>query len=101
MFTCLLVYLFTLSINPLQAAQTASARIGINGAAAKVAAVLQSKGFIITGVETGKRSDRANTIIVTDSSNVNWFYGMPFECIIMDGGQPRQAIVYIGRDYND
>ncbi len=74
---------------------------GINGAAAKVAAVLQSKGFIITGVETGKRSDRANTIIVTDSSNVNWFYGMPFECIIMDGGQPRQAIVYIGRDYND
>lgn len=72
---------------------------GINGAAAKVAAVLQSKGFIITGVETGKRSDRTNTIIVTDSSNVNWFYGMPFECIIMDGGQPRQAIVYIGRDY--
>ena len=34
MFTCLLVYLFTLSINPLQAAQTASARVGVDGAAA-------------------------------------------------------------------
>lgn len=72
---------------------------GINGAGAKVAGVLMSKGFTVTGVETGKRSDRQNTIIVTDDSNTNWFYGMPFKCTIMDGGEPRQAVVYIGLDY--
>lgn len=74
---------------------------GINGAGAKVAGVLMSKGFTVTGVETGKRSDRQNTIIVTDDSNTNWFYGMPFKCTIMDGGEPRQAVVYIGLDYSE
>lgn len=72
---------------------------GINGAAAQVADVLRGKGFTVTGVETGKRSDRTKTIIVTDSSNTNWFYGMPFTCTIMDGGEPRQAVIYIGTDY--
>lgn len=74
---------------------------GINGAGARVADILRNKGFTVTGVETGNRSDRANTIIVTDSSNTNWFYGMPFQCTIMDGGEPRQAVVYIGLDYSE
>lgn len=74
---------------------------GINGAGARVADILRTKGFTVTGVETGNRSDRENTIIVTDSSNTNWFYGMPFQCTIMDGGEPRQAVVYIGLDYGE
>ncbi len=72
---------------------------GINGAAARLAEGLRAKGFNVTGVDTGKRSDRSHTIIVTDSSNTEWFYGMPFSCTIMDGGEPNEAIVYIGQDY--
>ena len=72
---------------------------GINGAAARMADKLRAKGFNVTGVDTGRKSDRAHTIIVTDSSNTDWFYGMPFECTIMDGGEPNEAVIYIGKDY--
>ena len=72
---------------------------GINGAAARMADKLRAKGFNVTGVDTGRKSDRAHTIIVTDSSNTDWFYGMPFACTIMDGGEPNEAVIYIGRDY--
>ena len=72
---------------------------GINGAAARLAERLRDKGFNVTGVDTGRRSDRAHTIIVTDSSNTEWFYGMPFSCTIMDGGEPNEAVIYIGQDY--
>lgn len=72
---------------------------GINGAAARMADKLRSKGFNVTGVDTGRKSDRAHTIIVTDSSNTDWFYGMPFACTIMDGGEPNEAVIYIGQDY--
>lgn len=72
---------------------------GVNGAGAKMAARLQAKGFNVTGVDTGRNSDREHTIIVTDSSNTEWFYGMPFQCTIMDGGEPQEAVVYIGKDY--
>lgn len=72
---------------------------GINGAAARMADKLRAKGFNVTGVDTGRKSDRAHTIIVTDSSNTDWFYGMPFACTIMDGGQPNEAVIYIGQDY--
>lgn len=72
---------------------------GINGAGAKMAARLQAKGFNVTGIDTGRKSDREHTIIVTDSSNTEWFYGMPFQCTIMDGGEPQEAVVYIGQDY--
>lgn len=72
---------------------------GINGAAARMADKLRAKGFNVTGVDTGRKSDRANTIIVTDSSNTDWFYGMPFACTIMDGGEPNEAVIYIGQDY--
>ncbi len=72
---------------------------GINGAAARLAEKLRAKGFNVTGVDTGSRSDRTHTIIVTDSSNTEWFYGMPFSCTIMDGGEPNEAVVYIGQDY--
>ena len=72
---------------------------GINGAGAEVAATLQKKGFIISGVETGKTSSREQTTITTSTRNTDVFYGMPFPCIIMDGGSSNQAVVNIGLDY--
>jgi len=72
---------------------------GINGAGAEVAGILQRKGFIITGVETGKTDSKLYTTITTSSRNTDVFYGMPFECIIRDGGSKDQAVVDIGRDY--
>ena len=72
---------------------------GINGAAAEVAQILQRKGFIISGVETGKTSSRTQTTITTSTRNTDVFYGMPFTCVIMDGGSSNQAVVHIGLDY--
>ena len=72
---------------------------GINGAGARVASILQSKGVIISGVETGKTSSREQTTITTSARNTNLFYGMPFKCVIMDGGGTNQAVVRIGLDY--
>ena len=72
---------------------------GINGAGARVASILQSKGFIISGVETGKTSSREQTTITTSARNTNLFYGMPFKCVIMDGGGTNQAVGRIGLDY--
>ena len=72
---------------------------GINGAGAQAAAALQKKGFIISGVETGKTSSREQTTITTSTQNTELFYGMPFTCTIMSGGEKNQAVVNIGRDY--
>ena len=72
---------------------------GINGAGAEVAKILQQKGFVISGVETGKTDSRENTTITTAADNTDIFYGMPFECLILDGGDENQAVVNIGRDY--
>ena len=72
---------------------------GINGAAAEVAGILQRKGFVISGVETGKTSSRTQTTITTSTRNTDVFYGMPFPCVIMDGGSSNQAVVHIGQDY--
>ncbi len=72
---------------------------GINGAGAHVAAVLQRKGFIISGVETGRTNSREQTTITTSKRNTDVFYGMPFPCLIMEGGSSNQAVVNIGRDY--
>ena len=72
---------------------------GINGAGARVAGILQRKGFIISGVETGKTSSRQQTTITTSTRNTDVFYGMPFPCVIMDGGSSNQAVVHIGLDY--
>lgn len=72
---------------------------GINGAGAEVAGILQRKGFIISGVETGITSSRTQTTITTSTRNTDVFYGMPFKCVIMDGGSSNQAVVHIGLDY--
>ena len=72
---------------------------GINGAGAEVAAILTKKGFVISSVETGKTSSREQTTITTSSRNTDVFYGMPFPCLIMDGGSENQAVVNIGLDY--
>ena len=72
---------------------------GITGAGAEVAAILQAKGFVIRSVETGKRSDRAQTTITAGGRTVDLFYGMPFSCILMEGGAKDEALVNIGRDY--
>lgn len=72
---------------------------GVNGAGAKMVNKLMAQGFNVTGVDTGNKSDREHTIIVTDESNVTWFYGMPFPCTIMDGADPMEAVVYVGKDF--
>ncbi|ORU00603.1 Cell envelope-associated transcriptional attenuator LytR-CpsA-Psr [Anaerovibrio sp. JC8] len=72
---------------------------GVNGAGAKMVNKLIQQGFNVTGVDTGNKSDREHTIIVTDGSNVTWFYGMPFPCTIMDGADPMEAVVYVGKDF--
>ena len=72
---------------------------GITGAGAEVAAILQAKGFVIRSVETGKRSDRAQTTITAGGRTVDLFYGMSFPCILMEGGAKDEALVNIGRDY--
>ena len=72
---------------------------GINGAGAQVADILKRKGFRISGVETGRTDAKEKTSITTSSRNTDVFYGMPFPCIIMDGGSSNQAVVNIGRDY--
>jgi len=72
---------------------------GINGAGAEVARVLAGKGFIISSVETGRTSSREQTTITTSTRNTDVFYGMPFPCLIMDGGSSNQAVVRIGLDY--
>ncbi len=72
---------------------------GINGAGAEIADILRKKGFIITNVETGLTDQRQQTTITTSSQNTDIFYGMPFPCIIQDGGDAGQAVVNIGRDY--
>ena len=73
---------------------------GINGAGAEVADVLRKKGFVISSVETGKTSSWEHTTITTSSQNTDLFYGMPFQCLIMDGGGRNQAVVNIGLDYD-
>ena len=73
---------------------------GIDGAGAEVAAALQKKGFIISGVENGRTSSNPTTTITTSTRNTDVFYGMPFACVIRDGGSSNQAVVKIGRDYH-
>ena len=72
---------------------------GINGAGAEVADILKRKGFKISGVETGRTDAKEKTSITTSTRNTDVFYGMPFPCVIMDGGSSNQAVVNIGRDY--
>lgn len=72
---------------------------GINGAGAKVADTLRQKGFRISGVETGKSSSMQHTAITAPQSEVQMFYGMPFPCTLMVGGESGQATIIIGKDY--
>jgi LCP family protein required for cell wall assembly len=72
---------------------------GINGAGARAADILKHKGFRISGVETGRTSSREQTTITTATENTGIFYGMPFKCTIMSGGEKSQAVVNIGRDF--
>ena len=72
---------------------------GINGAGAEAADVLRRKGFRISGVETGRTSSRQQTTITTSADDTGLFYGMPFACVIMDGGKSGQAVLNIGKDY--
>ena len=66
-----------------------------------MASILREKGFVISGVETGRTDSREATTITTAADNTDIFYGMPFPCLILDGGDENQAVVNIGRDYGD
>jgi len=72
---------------------------GITGAGAEVADILRHKGFKISSVETGRASSRPQTTIMAAAAETNIFYGMPFKCTIMPGGEGGQAVVNIGLDY--
>ena len=72
---------------------------GINGAGAKLADTLMQQGFKISSVETGRSSSMQHTTITAAQSETGMFYGMPFPCTIMSGGDGGQAVVIIGRDY--
>ena len=72
---------------------------GINGAGARVADTLRQKGFRISGVETGKSSSMQHTALTAAQSEVQMFYGMPFPCTLMVGGESGQATIIIGKDY--
>ncbi len=71
---------------------------GINGAGAKVSAILTGKGFEVIEVSTGSNKLNETRIIAPDT-NVAEFYGMPFPCIIIGGGEPGEAFVNIGTDF--
>lgn len=71
---------------------------GINGAGAKVSAILAEKGFEVIEVSTGSNKLNATRIVAPDA-NVAAFYGMPFPCIIIGGGTPGEAFVNIGADF--
>jgi len=72
---------------------------GITGAGAEVADILRHKGFRISSVETGRTSSHLQTTITAATAETNIFYGMPFRCTIMSGGEGGQAVVNIGLDY--
>ena len=70
----------------------------INGAGANVADILRDRGFEVVEVSTGKNKLQETRIVVPDA-NVSDFYGMPFPCIIIGGGEPGEAFVNIGADF--
>lgn len=72
---------------------------GINGAGKEVATILKDLGYNVTEVRTGEYSDRLKTTITTPTEQIDGFYGMPFSCILMDGGELGKAVVNIGKDY--
>ncbi len=71
---------------------------GIDGAGAEVADILKRKGFRISSVETGI-SSLEHTSITANENELKCFYGMPFNCVIMEGGSTGQATIHIGGDY--
>ena len=71
---------------------------GIDGAGAEVADILKRKGFKISSVETGI-SSLERTSITANKNELKCFYGMPFQCVIMEGGSTGQATIHIGGDY--
>ena len=70
----------------------------INGAGANVADILRDRGFEVVEVSTGKNKLQETRIVVPDA-NVSDFYGLPFPCIIIGGGEPGEAFVNIGADF--
>ena len=70
----------------------------INGAGARVADILRDRGFEVIEVSTGKNKLQETRIVVPDA-NVSDFYGLPFPCIIIGGGEPGEAFVNIGADF--
>ncbi|MDO4204585.1 MAG: LCP family protein [Selenomonadaceae bacterium] len=70
----------------------------INGAGAKVADILRDRGFEVIEVSTG-RNELQETRIVVPDANVADFYGLPFPCIIIGGGEAGEAFVNIGADF--
>ncbi|MBQ9365683.1 MAG: LCP family protein [Schwartzia sp.] len=72
---------------------------GINGAGAEVAEILERKGFNVIHIGNGDTSDKEKTTISAPRNGSDFFYGMPFECVIFENEKGGDAVVNIGRDY--
>ena len=72
---------------------------GINGAGARAAEILQSKGFIIVKIETGEKSDRAETMFTIPKDSEEMFTPLPFNCQFKEGKRKREATLHIGLDF--
>ncbi len=72
---------------------------GIDGAGARVADALRSKGFNVIDVGNGKTSDQQHTEISAPAGGVDFFYGMPFDCVIVANESDDEAVVSIGKDF--
>lgn len=71
---------------------------------AKMADLLKSRGFEVSGVTTSATPVNSTVVIsyTTDSATVNKLYNLPFKYVIQvtrNEKQPTTAAVYIGKDY--
>lgn len=71
---------------------------------AKMADLLRSRGFEVSGVSTSS-APVSNTVVIaytTDSAVVNKLYSLPFKYVLQvtrNEKQPTTAAVYVGKDY--
>jgi hypothetical protein len=79
---------------------------GISDAGDKIAGILRSQGFEVTGVNNVTNAYR-NTVVISntdDTKVVNKLTGLPFKYslqVTTDEGKSNDAVVVIGKDYAD
>lgn len=74
---------------------------GITGAAARTAEILRERGFLISEVGNGDVTDGPKTTLTVPDGAGRLFPGLPFPCEIRTGGAAGEAVLRIGRDYEE